>query len=70
MIPNIPYANKCNNHCLIGLMRHILKIFIQILHMRMVKLLEEVGNEKYFGFKNGIQTTKSISINTLTLSHC
>lgn len=59
-IPKKPHATTCSDHRTIALMSHTLKVFLKIIHSRIVKTLENEISDTQFGFRNGMSTREAL----------
>lgn len=66
-IPKQHRATKCEEHRLISLMSHVLKIFLKIIHARIRNKCEAETSDTQFGFRNGMGTREAIfALNVLS----
>ena len=59
-LPKKASAKRYEDHRIISLMSHILKIFLSIIHDRIYPILEEHLDEFQFGFRNGLGTREAL----------
>lgn len=69
-IPKINNAKKCNDHRLISLMSHMLKIFLKIIHNRLFKKCEANMGELQFGFKEAMGTREALFCTQILVQKC
>ncbi|XP_060533833.1 uncharacterized protein LOC132706497 [Cylas formicarius] len=66
-LPKKPNASQCDDHRMISLMSHVLKVFLRIVHTRIYAKCERQVGGTQFGFRNGVGTREALfSLNVLT----
>lgn len=53
-------ASRCEDHRIISLMRHALKVFLRILQARIFKNMEENISHIHFGYRNSLRTREAL----------
>lgn len=69
-LPNKTNARKCEDHRLISLMSHTLKIFLKIIHQRIYKKCERGISDSQFEFRQGLGTREAIVVTQLLAQNC
>lgn len=69
-LPKKTNARKCEDHRLISLMSHILKIFLKIIHQRIYKKCEVDISDSQFGFRQGLGTREAIVATQVLVQNC
>lgn len=69
-LPKKTNARKCEDHRLISLMSHTLKIFLKIIHQRIYKKCEIVISDSQFGFRQGLGTREAIVATQVLVQNC
>ena len=59
-LPKKSKAKTCNDHRLISLMSHVLKLFLKIIHARIYSKCEKRMGSTQFGFKSGFGTREAL----------
>lgn len=58
VLPKKKNTSKCEEHRILSLMKHALKVLLNIIHARIYKKLNQNIAETQFGFRNGLYTKK------------
>lgn len=69
-IPKKQRARRCNDHRLISLMSHTLKVFLKIIHSRIRNKCENDLDETQFGFRNALGTREAMFALNVLLQKC
>lgn len=69
-LPKKVNAKSCNDHRLISLMSHALKIFLKVLHNRMYPKAEIHMGKTQFGFKGGTGTREALFCVQVLVQNC
>lgn len=71
-VPKEPNARACEEHRLINLMSHALKVLLKIIHKRIYSKCEEKSGETHnqFGFKNNLGTREALYCMQLLVQKC
>lgn len=69
-LPKKNNARKCEDHRLISLMSHTLKVFLKIIHQRIYKKCERDISSSQFGFRQGMGTREAIVATQVLVQNC
>lgn len=69
-LPKKTNARKCEDHRLISLMSHALKIFLKIIHQRIYKKCERDISDSQFGFREGMGTREAMVATQVLIQNC
>lgn len=69
-LPKKNNSRTCEDHRLISLMSHALKIFLKIIHRRIFRKCERVMSESQFGFRQGLGTREAIVATQVLIQNC
>jgi len=69
-LPKKANARKCNEHRLISLMSHTLKVFIKIIHNRLYSKCEQSMGKTQFGFKSALGTREALFAIQVLVQNC
>lgn len=69
-LPKKTNARKCEDHRLISLMSHTLKIFLKIIQQRIYKKCERDMSDSQFGFRQGLGTRDAIVATQVLVQNC
>lgn len=69
-LPKKTNARKCEDHRLISLMSHTLKIFLKIIQQRIYKKCERDISDSQFGFRQGLGTREAIVATQVLVQNC
>jgi len=69
-LPKKTNARKCEDHRLISLMSHTLKVFLKIIHQRIYKKCERDISDSQFGFRQGLGTREALVATQVLVQNC
>lgn len=69
-IPKTHNARECDQHRLISLMSHTLKIYLKIIHKRIYKKCEANISDAQFGFRAGLGTREALFAIQALIQNC
>lgn len=69
-LPKKSNARKCEDHRLISLKSHTLKIFLKIIHQRLYKKCERDISDSQFGFRRGLGTREAVVPTQVLVQNC
>lgn len=69
-LPKKTNAKRCEDHRLISLMSHTLKIFLKIIHQRIFRKCERDISDSQFGFRQGLGTREAIVATQVLVQNC
>lgn len=70
LLPKKPSAKYCCDYRTISLMSHLLKLFLKIIHQRIVKICEENISRTQFGFRNAVGTREALFSVQVLVQRC
>lgn len=69
-LPKKINARRCEDHRLISLMSHTLKIFLKIIHQRIYGKYERDISDTQFGFRRGLGTREALVATQVLVQNC
>lgn len=69
-LPKKNNAKKCEDHRLISLMSHSLKLFLKIIHQRIFRKCEQNISDSQFGFRQGLGTREALVATQVLVQNC
>lgn len=69
-LPKKTNARRCEDHRLISLMSHTLKVFLKIIHQRIYRKCERDISDSQFGFRQGLGTREAIVATQVLVQNC
>ena len=69
-LPKKVNVKRCEDHRLISLMSHTLKVFLRILHQRLYKKCEWDISDSQIGFRQGLGTREAIVATQVLVQNC